>query len=327
MKPDSIAVIQPQVEPQATTVEPQSTEQPASISTAQSHKHRTVTASPDSLSATSDITLQPQEQAIDTAPDEPTEFKTLPFGFEGDSIDSLSIASIAPQGEGGDPTAYEASQNTVIGSMLICCFLVIIYALSRAQGQLKKIVSHVITNRHNRSMTIASLPELRYMFLLTICTTIETALLFYNATTTGINEESLSTLPTIGIYAAIVLVYIMMKGMLFVVVNWVFFSREQRAAWTDVYVVLTAGLGVVLLPIVLLQTYIDIDSTVLLWIVVAAVAMQKIVAMRKAIDIFFSGRSSVLHVIPYTLTLDLLPICCLILALQQCHESIAMYVE
>lgn len=317
MNPDSIAAIQPQEQPTQELPE-------ATVSHATTTIHRATVAQQDTLSAYTTYKVEPEPKAEEPQADTLAELHLMEFGFTGDSIDSVAFLSVEPQGEGGDPTAYEASQNTVIGSLLICCFLVIIYALSQAKGQLQKIVSHVVANRHNRSMTVASLPELRFMFLLAICTTIECALLFYNATTTGIDEESLSTLPTIGIYAAVVLVYIMAKGLGFVVVNWVFFTREQRAAWIDVYVVLTAALGVVLLPIVVMQTYVDIDAKVLLWIVVAVVAMQKIVAMRKAYDIFFSGRNSALHVIPYILTLDLLPIAGLILALLQCHESIAM---
>jgi len=246
------------------------------------------------------------------------------FGLDGDSTAAFSLSTVPPRGEGGDPTAYAAWQNTAVGGTLIGCFLLIVYALSQSRGQISKIVRHIIDNRHNRSMTIASLPELRYMFLLMLCTAAECGLIYFNFTTTSIDEEALPTLPTVGIYAAVALVYIMAKGILFGVVNWTFFSREQGAAWTDVYVTMTAALGVALLPVAVAQTYTGVSAEAVAAMAAVAVGLQKLVSLRKAYDIFFSRFGEALHTLPYFVTLELLPIAALLWAWQECREMITM---
>lgn len=322
MNDDSIAVKQPQPQPAAATVEPTAAPQATITTTQQSHTHYAKKHEVDTTATAISEPPTPQESTPDTTQSQIETFHLQPFGFAGDSIDSLKLSAIPPQGEGGDPTAYAASQNTAVSSVLIACFLVMIYALSQARGQIAKIVRHIMDNRYNRSMTIASLPELRYLFLLIICTAAELGLIYFNATTTSLDEEALSTLPTIGIYSAIALAYIIAKGVMYVIINWVFFSREQRGAWTDVYVTLMAALGVALLPIALAQTYLEISADTTLTLAIVAVGIQKIVSLSKAYDIFFSRSGGMLHVVPYFLTLDLLPIAALIQAWQMCQATL-----
>lgn len=344
MNDDSIATLQPEPQPQAVAIEPDSSREAATTANPsgqngiaiqpirQHAEEQTDTASGQGYAAAwsdggsaealadSAITADGGGEQADSAA--LGGFITLPRDFVADSAWLQRQWSLDAQGEGGDPTAYSSASDSVVGGVIIACFLVMVYALSNARGQIAKITRHIMDNRHRRSMTIASLPELRHLFLLVACTAAETGLVYYNYTVPGLPGGAMGALPMIGAYTAVALAYMMAKGLCYTFLNWVFFTREQRSAWTDVFVYFNAALGVALFPITVAQTYLGLAPATLIAVVALAVGAQKAMLAHKAYDIFFARSGAMPHTLLYFATLELLPVALLLTALGGCREAL-----
>lgn len=335
---DTLTTIQPQEHTTATTIKPDTAHHNAPVTPHddvsadytrqyQQHPATPIDAATELYSTriyptdSSTTAINTQQAAVDTTGG--IHF-TLPFSAAPDSTSTLMLGMADPSTQGGDPTIYSLRHDTTVGVTLVICFLLIVYALNRTQNQMGKIVRGILDNTRHRTFTIASLPEMRYLMLLIFCTAIETALVYYNITTTSAPDTSLTTAPIVGIYTAIAIVYLIVKTLVYNFINWVFFSKEQRSAWNGVYVLATSVTSLLLFPILIAQIYLELNANETIIALIVVLGILKLLEMSKAAGIFFGQELTPLHITIYLSVLEIIPIGALISILELCREYIVL---
>jgi len=214
------------------------------------------------------------------------------------------------QGVAGDPVPYSIAGDSMMSSLLLIIFLVTMFAISRSfQFISRQIKSFFYIQRGITTEVTETSSEIRYQLVLIVEACVLLAILFFfylkeNVTDTFTIEQS----RIIELYTGIFLAYYIIKQALYSLVNWTFFDSKKNEQWNKSNLFLIAIGGVMLLPLVFVQSffYIPMGSSVIYLLVI--VGIVKILTFYKAHQIFFAQKGRFLQNILYFCTLELMPL-------------------
>lgn len=104
-----------------------------------------------------------------------------------------------------------------------------------------------------------------------------------------------------------VLFLLFVKQMLYKVVNFSFFSKEQRGEWENVYSNINCLIGYCLFVLYLVFVYLNVDSTTGIAATALCYILAKIVLFFNVFRIFLSKTHGILHLIVYFCALEIVP--------------------
>ena len=116
-------------------------------------------------------------------------------------------------------------------------------------------------------------------------------------------------------FAAIIIVYVLVKAVAYSVTGWVFFDRRSNDLWMKSFLFLLAMEGVCLFPIVMLRAYFELSVQTTLVSTAIVLGIFKLLALYKSYLIFFRNGGHSLQIFLYFCTLELMPLAMLIGAL------------
>ena len=116
-------------------------------------------------------------------------------------------------------------------------------------------------------------------------------------------------------FAAIIIVYTLVKAVAYSVTGWVFFDRRSNDLWLKSFLFLLAMEGVCLFPIVMLRAYFELSVQTTLVSTAIVLGIFKLLALYKSYLIFFRNGGHSLQIFLYFCTLELMPLAMLIGAL------------
>lgn len=214
----------------------------------------------------------------------------------------------------GDPAPYHVSNDNIITGLLIFIFITAMILVNNTRHFIfRQTKGFFYTPR-----SIADMPETTNEVRLQLILVAQTALLaglFYYMYVRARGDNSFlvdSQLLIIGIYTGIFALYFLLKGILYSIVNWVFFDKHSREQWWKAWLYLTALEGVLLFPLVLLLVYFNLSMQTGLMVLLIVVIFVKMLSLYKAFHIFFKRTKLFLQFFLYFCALEFMPMAALL---------------
>ena len=191
--------------------------------------------------------------------------------FSGDSLLHPEIKG-GRHGVSGDPVPYTMRDDDIITGLLLLCFILVVVALSNSRRFIVRQLKDFLYVPHSGISAITeTTSEVRFQFFLVLQT----------------------------------------SHQLYMFVNPVLLDYKKNLQWMKSALFITSTEGVLLLPVVLLQVYFDLEiqSVVIYFIVV--LILVKILTFYKCYFIFFRKAGVILQIILYFCALEIVPIAAL----------------
>ena len=226
--------------------------------------------------------------------------------------DSLYHPELAhePYGIAGDPIPYNISNDNVISSLLLGCFVMTLLAFAISKNFVVQQIKDFFYIPRREDIKIPTSSELiaLFYFALQTCLLLSMAYFFYVkahvADTFVFAEEYLF----IGLLFIITLGYTILKHPLYTLVNYTFFVGKNNGQWLHTLLLLSAVEGALLFPAVLFQSYFDIPLQNTVFYAVFVLILVKILTFYKCFVIFFRKNGLFLQIILYFCTLEIIPL-------------------
>ncbi len=214
-------------------------------------------------------------------------------------------------GVAGDPVPYSIQNDDVITGLLLGCFLLMVFAFSRLHHfilQQAKSFFH-IQRSENVTVTTETSDEFRFQFFMVALTCLLWALLAFFYTQAKVADTFIlrSQYQLIAIFFGCFSAYFLLKGMLYPLLNSLFFNRKKNEQWMKSILYLSAMEGIALFPIVMLQSYFGISVQSAIIYAAIVLILVKLLTIYKCFVIFFRQNGAILQIILYFCALEIIP--------------------
>ena len=209
---------------------------------------------------------------------------------------------------------YLLRDDVWITAILLCCFLVSAYILSRSRKFLYQLVKDFLLNRERTSIfTTSTATDMRYLLLLIVQTCVLAALCLFDyfVETEPALVEHVSPTALFGIYIGISLSYLFIKWVIYSFLGWIFFDTSRVSLWMESYSTLLYYLGFALFPLALAMVFLNLEVQTNVIIALILVLFTKILIFYKWLKLFCNKIYGCVLLILYFCALEIVP--CLIL--------------
>ena len=168
----------------------------------------------------------------------------------------------AAGGAQGIPIPYSPRMDDGITVILLCCFFLSAYVLSRSRRFLLQLVKDFLLHRERTSIFATSTAgDMRYLLLLILQTCILAGVCIFNYCNDVQPElvRHVSPFMLLGIYIGVSFCYLLFKWVLYSVLGWIFFDESVTTLWLESYSTLLYYLGFTLFPFALFIVYFDLS--------------------------------------------------------------------
>ena len=213
-------------------------------------------------------------------------------------------------GTAGDPVPYTIHGDNVLTGLLLLCFMLAVIAYSNVSSFITRQTKSFFLMPHEGTTEVTeTATEVRFQFFLVLLTGLMLSLLFYFYTLYFVGETFIleSQYHLIIIYLVMVLGYMLMKCLLYSIVNLVFFDSKKNRQWLKSMLFITSIEGILLFPAVILQAYFDISvKNVVIYFTIVLIIV-KFLTLYKSYVIFFRQNVFRLQIILYFCALEMRP--------------------
>ncbi len=213
-------------------------------------------------------------------------------------------------GTEGIPIPYSPRMDDGITVVLLCCFFLSAYVLSRSRKFLLQLVKDFLLHRERTSIFATSTAaDMRYLLLLILQTCILTGVCLFNYFNDA-SPDLVQRVPPfilLGIYIGISLAYLFLKWVMYSFLGWIFFDESTTTLWFESYSTLLYYLGFALFPFALFIVYFDLSLqfTVIIGLILAF--FTKILMLYKWLKLFCNNLCGGLLLILYFCALEIIP--------------------
>ena len=210
----------------------------------------------------------------------------------------------------GMPIPYSPKLDDGITILLLCCFFISAYVLSRSRKFLVQLMKDFLLNRERTSIFAATTAaDMRYMLLLILENCVLGAVCTFNYLI-DVRPELGERIPPyilLGVYLAIALLYLFWKWVTYSFLGWIFFDGNRTSLWMESYSTLLYYLGFALFPFALFLVYFDLSLLATVIIGLFLMFFTKILMFYKWIKLFCNNLYGVLLLILYFCALEIIP--------------------
>lgn len=214
------------------------------------------------------------------------------------------------QGVAGDPIPYTIAGDNLITSILLGCFILAAISIAKSGNFIERQIKNFFhTQREGTTVITETSSEIRFQFFLMLQTSLIFALIFFFHSQTFVGDTfAIPQYLIMGIYTGIIIVYFLLKFLLYAMTDWVFFDRKRNEQWIKSVLILISTEGIALFPIVMLLAYfnIGIETTAIYTAVI--ITLTKLLAFYKSYIIFFRKATAVLQSFLYFCTFEVMPL-------------------
>lgn len=220
---------------------------------------------------------------------------------------------VSHYGVEGEPVPYTLRGDNIISLLLLGSFILIIISVSKSRFFILRQLKDIFYPSHNDSNITETWNELRFQFFLTGLLCILMAIITYQYVNHFANFAFVfeNKLLFIGIFLGIFVGYLLAKGLIYAVVNYVFFDSTQNSYWLKTLLFINAAMSVLLFPVVLLTTYINMSLENAFYFFGFIFIFSKSITIYKCWSIFFRKNDHFLQNILYFCALEIVPVLCL----------------
>ena len=217
----------------------------------------------------------------------------------------------ARYGVPGDPIPYVVSNDHIITSLLLLCFVFSLFAYSKSRRFVARQAKSFFYIQKGITTEIPETAnELRFQFFFVVQTSLLFAIIAYFyirynvAETFSLSSNHLLILIFFGILAT----YFGLKALLAWFVNWVFFNSRANAFWQKSTLFLNSIEGLLLFPMVMVMAYFGISSHTVNLYTLGVVILVKFLLLYRCYVIFFKKIGAFLQIILYFCALEIIPL-------------------
>lgn len=219
------------------------------------------------------------------------------------------------QGVAGDPVPYSIARDNVITLLLLLCFMLAAVVYAKSRRFILRQAKEFFRPPRGENMTVMTETsgEFRFQFFLVLQSCLLFALIYFFYVQIKVTDTFVvDQYQVIGIFAAIILGYMLVKAGAYWLTGWVFFDRKRNELWMKSFLFLLAMEGVCEFPLVMLQAYFDMPvQTTLIGTAVVLIAF-KLLAFWRSFIIFFRREGLSLQIFLYFCTLEIIPMATLL---------------
>lgn len=214
-------------------------------------------------------------------------------------------------GIAGDPVPYTISGDSTITALLLVSFILALIAFSKSRNFIVRQAKHFFRiQRSGTTELTETTNEFRFQFFLTAQTCLLLSLVAffyaqeYNSDTFLVSSQYQLIAMFFGVFAG----YLLLKALLYTIVNWIFFSSRQNSQWMKSFLFTSAIEGVVMFPVVVSQAYFGLSLKNTIFYVAAVVILSRLLSLYKCFLIFFRQKGVYLQIILYFCALEIMPL-------------------
>lgn len=209
-------------------------------------------------------------------------------------------------GVAGDPVPYTIAGDDIVTSILLGCFILTMLVFARTGRLIARQVKNFFYPQGDTTETTG---ELRFQLFLMLQTSLLLGLLYFFYVQTYVPGSMLvSQYQAIGIFAAVVAGYFLLKMAAYEVVDWVFFDRKRNLQWIQSFLFLSAMEGVLIYPFAILQAYFNMSLETVMIASLVIIACFKLLTLFRSFSIFFRTKGGGLQIILYFCALEVMPL-------------------
>jgi hypothetical protein len=214
-------------------------------------------------------------------------------------------------GVAGDPVPYSIHNDSVITSILLAFFILVVIAIANIHEFIvRQFKNFFYIPREGTSEMTETGTELRIQVFMVFLSSLLLSLLFYFYTIHYIGDTFVleSQYYLIAVYLVLMIVYFTAKVILYSVVNSVFFDSKRKQHWFKTLLFISSMEGLILFPAVLLQTYFDMSEENVILYFTIVLFFVKILTFFKCYVVFFRRNVVKLQIILYFCALEMVPL-------------------
>lgn len=214
-------------------------------------------------------------------------------------------------GMAGDPIPYTLRGDSVISMVLVVCFVMVLIAFRMSYGFIyRQAKDFFYIQKSGPTYSEETASEIRFQFFLVVQGSLMLSIFQYQYVQTYVADTFIldSQYQLMAIYLAVILGFLIVKHLLYTVVNTVFFDEQQQRQWRRSMLFLLAAGGVLVAPAVLLLVYFDLELHKAVIYLLAMLILVEILVFYKSYVIFFGKISAFLQFFLYFCALEIVPL-------------------
>ena len=226
---------------------------------------------------------------------------------------SCVVSSDAPNREWQPeaiPLPYSPGNDDGIAFVLLGCFFLSSYVLAHSSKFLLQLGEGFLLHRERASIFGTSAgSDIRYMLLLVVQTCVLAGLYLFvcfNAACPDLVVR-IGSMGLLGVCVAGCAVYIGLKWLAYLLLEWTFFDKQISSFWEESYATLIYYSGFLLSPFLLLAIYLNFSLQISVIIGLLLLALVKILILYKWIKLFCYNLFGGLVLILYFCALEIIP--------------------
>ena len=242
-------------------------------------------------------------------PSEVEEPYTLPdIGSLMPGDTTLFYSAIPLQGEVGVPRPYAVSGDNAISILLLSCIVLTAVIIAQARWLVVEKTKEFFLTAHDDDYDVLTASAVFYLPLLLFCSLALSVGWYVMAGSQLPEGIHLPPIAIVGGFAAVLILYIFTKYVLYAFVNNVFFGGKKSIQWGQAFLYVTALEGVLLLPLIVALVYFNILVKNAIYYCVAVLFLNKMLTFYKSYRIFFKQNGRYLENILYFCALEITPL-------------------
>ena len=213
-------------------------------------------------------------------------------------------------GTSGDPIPYTFQNDSFVTGILILCFLLITFALSRISDFLLRQTKQFFSAQKREQTLTETGSEIKFQFLFLFVTCLLYALLYFLYTNHFIANTFIisSEYILLAIFCLTILGYMFIRMVLYTIVNNILFNNKKNLQFLESLLIITSREGVALFPLVLLLAYFQFSLQNAMIYAAIIVILDKILTFYKSFTIFFNQKDGFLQIFLYFCALEMIPL-------------------
>jgi hypothetical protein len=213
-------------------------------------------------------------------------------------------------GVAGDPIPYTIANDNLITGLLLLCFILTTIVISRSKRfiarQAKYFFYHQISEDTLMTETTG---EVHFQLFLVLQTCFLLSIVFFFWTNSPVSGTFIVEQYTvIGLFAAILAGYFIVKVLAYSLVDNVFFSSKSNIRWLMSFFFLISMEGVAIYPVVLLLSFFHLSIDTVFIYTIIIVFIFKFLSFYKTYSIFFKRAGGYMQNFLYFCALEIMPL-------------------
>ena len=228
-------------------------------------------------------------------------------------------------GVAGTPIPYTVHGDSFLTTLLLACFLIMVYAVVSTRRFITNHVSSFLYVKHEGSSELSeTATELRFQLtqLLITCILLSVICYFYSLRFVGQTYILSSNYLLIAIFLAMAMGYFLLKMLSYTIVHEVFFDGKRNVQWLKSYLFITSFEGILVFPAVIAIAYLGLAVRNVAIYLLAVLVIVKLLTIYKTYLIFFRTKVAKLQIILYFCTLEIIPLLTFIGALRMVADNL-----